>query len=518
MNKPLPTKLTRRFPLFLAMAAASCAAPGLPDTSSSSSTSVTDGDVVRIVSVASGKVLDIAGASPADGALVQQWSYAAGANQQWRLHRGTSGTYTIVSIASGACLDVAGASQDDGARLQQWSCAGQDNQRWDLRPAADGSVDIVSVASGKCVDLAGASADDGAFVQQWSCAGAANQRWRIETLTSPPPASGEQASLRSAAAGAGKWMGVALSAAYFGDTHYREVAGAEFDYATPENEMKWDATEPAPGQFTFEGGDAVVGFAAQHGMRVKGHTLVWHNQLPTWVSALPDPEAVRAAMNNHVTALVSHYRGKVAAWDVVNEAIDDAPAHLIRDDVFHHALGDGYIADAFRLAHQIDPDALLFYNDYGIEGLGGKADAMYALVKGLVEAGVPISGVGLQTHVRLGNDPSAAEIAANMHRIAALGLLVNVSELDVNVCGGAGTTEQRLAAQSTRAHDIVAACMSEPRCPSITLWGVADSQSWLNAAAPCAADQPGQPWGLAFDDTYARKPAWRGIVDALTGR
>ncbi len=509
---------TTRLPLALAVTAAGCAVSGLPETTGSSSTSVSDGAVVRFVSVASGKVLDVAGASADDGALVQQWSYASGANQQWRLHLEPSGAYTIANVASGRCLDVAGLSMGDGARIQQWSCASQDNQRWDLRQAGDGSVDIVSVSSGKCVDLAGASADDGAFVQQWSCVGAANQRWRVESVTSPPPSGGAQESLRSAAAGAGKWIGVALSPSHFGDTRYREVASGEFDYATPENEMKWDATEPAQGQFTFEGGDAVVDFAAQHGMHVKGHTLVWHNQLPAWVSALPNADAVRAAMTNHVTALVSHYRGKVAAWDVVNEAIDDSPDHPIRDDVFHRALGDAYIADAFRLAHQIDPGALLFYNDYGIEGLGGKADAMYALVKGLVEAGVPISGVGLQTHVRLGDDPSAADIAANMHRIAALGLLVNVSELDVNVCGGAGTKDDRLAAQSKRAHDIVAACMSEPRCPSVTLWGLADSQSWLNAAAPCSADQPGEPWGLAFDDAYARKPTWRGIADALMGR
>jgi endo-1,4-beta-xylanase len=472
---------------------------------------------VALVSAASGKALDVAGGSTADGALVQQWTDAGGANQRWSFVPAPGG-YEVVGAGSGKCLDVAGASGDDGAPLQQWTCAGGLNQIWTLRATVGGAFALVSAATGKCADVAGASVADGARLQQWGCSGGANQAFVVRAAAaSPPPPPSPGGTLRAAAAAAGKWIGVALTTSRLGDATYEATAGSEFGYVTPENEMKWDATEPSPGQLDFGGGDAVVRFAAAHGQKVKGHTLVWHNQLPSWVAALTDPAAVRTAMLGHVRALVTHYRGQVAAWDVVNEAIDDAPSHAIRDDVFHRALGDGYIAEAFRAAHDADPDALLFYNDYGIEGLDGKANAMYALVKGLVAAGVPIAGVGLQTHIGVNDGPSAGDIAANMHRLAALGLLVNVSELDVNVCAG-GDSLSRSNAQRQRMHDVVAACMSEPRCPSVTLWGISDRDSWLNGFAPCTPQQGGTPAGLLFDDAYARKSAWQGVADALGGR
>jgi endo-1,4-beta-xylanase len=330
--------------------------------------------------------------------------------------------------------------------------------------------------------------------------------------------SGAVASLRVAAEQAGKYIATALTPTHFSEAAYMTTAAREFDGVTPENEMKWSATEPNQGQFSFGGGDSVVTFAQQNGMKVKGHTLVWHSQLPAWVTALTGADAVRAAMTNHITTVATHYKGKVFAWDVVNEAIDDANGNAIRNDVFNQNLGTGYIAEAFTIAHQADPDALLFYNDFGTEGIGGKADAAYNLVKGLVAQGVPISGIGLQMHVQGTGSPSAADIATNMHRLAALGLMVNVSEMDVDVCGVSGAQTAKFAAESTRMHDIVAACMSEPRCIGVTLWGVTDKFSWLNSFSPCATGQTGSPWGLVFDDGYQRKPAWKGIVDAFGRR
>ncbi len=482
---------------------------------------------VALVSVRSGKVLDVVGARPDDGATIQQWSDAGASNQRWTLVPAGGGAYAIVGANGGKCLDVEGGSAADGVRLLQWSCSGGAsagaNQRWTLRSMGGGAYAIVSSGSGKCVDVAGASTDNGAALQQWRCSGGDNQAFVLRgggaaTPAPPPSPATSDASLRAAAAASGKWIGVAVSASRLGDARYTSTAASEFDYVTPENEMKWDATEPQPGQFDFGGGDAVARFAAGHGMRVKGHALVWHNQLPAWAEALTDPAAVRAAMGRHVSTVASHYRGQVAAWDVVNEAIDDAPSHGIRDDVFHRAMGDGYIAEAFRIAHEADPGALLFYNDYGIEGLDGKADAMYALVKRLVEAGVPIAGVGLQTHIGVNDGASTSDIKANMRRIGALGLLVNVSELDVSVCAVRGGPAAKLAAQRTRMHDVMAACMAEPQCPSVTLWGVADRDSWLNTFAPCAGGDEGSPWPLLFDDGFARKPAWQGVVDALRGR
>ena len=166
----------------LAAAACACSTEAAPEPSSASRGEVDAASVVRIVSVQSGKVLDVAGGSSADGALVQQWGYAGGDNQKWRMHDTGSGVFALVNVRSGKCLDVTALSHDDGARIEQWSCNGGENQAFTLRPAGDGSFDLVGAGSGKCVDVAGASGDDGAFVQQWGCVGAANQRWRIENV------------------------------------------------------------------------------------------------------------------------------------------------------------------------------------------------------------------------------------------------------------------------------------------------------------------------------------------------
>jgi endo-1,4-beta-xylanase len=218
---------------------------------------------------------------------------------------------------------------------------------------------------------------------------------------------------------AGKLIGAAISAGHLNDMSYANVAGTEFDYVTPENEMKWESTEATQNTFRFDGGDQIVKFAESHQMKVKGHTLVWHNQLPGWMQGMTGAAAVRAAMLNHITKVVQHFKGHLIAWDVVNEAIDGANQ---RADVFSQQIGPTYIAEAFRAAHDADSDALLFYNDYGAEGGGTKADAIYNMVKGLVADGVPISGVGLQMHIGINGYPSPTDLAANIKRYVDLGL------------------------------------------------------------------------------------------------
>jgi endo-1,4-beta-xylanase len=319
-----------------------------------------------------------------------------------------------------------------------------------------------------------------------------------------------------AAEKAGRLMGAALGTYHLDDVTYGAVAAAEFNYLTPENEMKWSITEPSPNDFKFEGGDALVAFAEANQMRVKGHCLVWYSQLPNWVKELDNPEAVRGAMSHHIQQVAGHFKGKLLAWDVVNEAIDDGNGNALRDSVFLQQLGPSYIDEAFRLAREADPSALLFYNDYGTEGLGGKSDAAYALVKRLVESGVPIDGVGLQMHIGVGY-PSANEIEANIRRLGALGLVVNISELDVNLCGVAGDQAQKLEVQRQRYREVIAACLAVPQCDAITIWGVTDKYSWLNRFMPCSSAEEA-PQGLPWDDAYARKPAWKGIVEALLGK
>jgi endo-1,4-beta-xylanase len=329
---------------------------------------------------------------------------------------------------------------------------------------------------------------------------------RIDAAASDGPidAGRAMATLKSAAAHSGRLIGAALGASHLSEAAYAATAAA-FDFVTPENEMKWDATEPTQNVFTFAGGDAVVAFAQQNGMKVKGHTLVWHSQLPPWVSAITDPTALHEAMINHVTQVASHYRGQVIAWDVVNEAVADG-GQSFRNSTFYQYLGAGYIDDAFNAAHAADPGALLFYNDYGAEGGGAKSDYVYNMVKGMLARGVPIKGIGLQMHTGPADtSPSAAQVAANMQRLEALGLNVVISEMDVQIC------TSNAATQRIRFHDIVAVCVAEPLCLAVTVWGVSDKYSWLNGAG-CATPQP-----LLFDDSYSSKPAYTGALEAFLG-
>jgi endo-1,4-beta-xylanase len=316
----------------------------------------------------------------------------------------------------------------------------------------------------------------------------------------PPPTL-----LKTVAARTGRVIGAALSATHLPDLLYAGTAAVHLSSATPENEMKWDATEPTRNVFTFERGDTIVAFADQYGMQVRGHTLVWHSQLPSWVSSIQDGTDMRAAMINHITQVALHYRGKVVAWDVVNEAVADN-GQALRATPFAQWIGARYIDDAFIAARAADPDARLYYNDYGAEGRNAKSDYVYNMVQGMLARGVPIDGVGLQMHTGSADaSPSAADVAFNMERLAALGLDIVISEMDVQICAA------DLDAQSRRFHDIVARCVAQPRCKAVTVWGVPDKYSWRNGQT-CASPRP-----LLFNDDYTPKPAYAGVVDAFLG-
>jgi endo-1,4-beta-xylanase len=319
------------------------------------------------------------------------------------------------------------------------------------------------------------------------------------------------ATLKEAGSCTERLVGVALSAAHLAEGPYAEAA-LEFNYVTPENEMKWDVTEPTQNGFTFELGDQIVDFAVQNGMKVKGHALVWHNQLPQWLTSMTNADQIRSAMINHIQGVMEYYRGKVIAWDVVNEAFDDDGS--LRDSIFSRYLGDSFIEAAFRAASEADPDVKLYYNDYDIESAYDKADSAYELVRDFVERGVPIDGVGMQMHTRTTDeDPPLPEFEANLQRIVDLGLEVVLSEMDVRLCAD-GTFEQ----QRTRYHDLIEVCMNEPKCTAITIWGITDQYSFLNERTDlqCAGTEPPRP--LLWDDDYDEKPAYTGVMDALLGR
>lgn len=321
----------------------------------------------------------------------------------------------------------------------------------------------------------------------------------------PGPAWDEAAPLRSAAASSHKLVGAAVFSSGFAEPVYTAAAARHFDDLTAEWEMKWDPIEKTRGALDFSGGDAIVRFAEANGMSVKGHALIWHQALPAWVESLSAPE-LRVAFEDHLRDVAGHYRGRVRAWDVVNEAIDDG-SYGLRNTVFLRGLGSDYIAEAFRLARQADPEAELIYNDYSAEGMGGKSDAVYALVKGLKQRGVPIGGVGLQMHISAADFPPVAEIAANLRRLGALGLKVNISEMDVRISALPGDLAAREQRQRQVYHDVVAVCVAEPACESVTFWGFTDAHTWVDSFF--GPDDP-----LLFDERYYAKPAFSGVQDA----
>jgi endo-1,4-beta-xylanase len=316
--------------------------------------------------------------------------------------------------------------------------------------------------------------------------------------------------LKDAGSCSNRLIGVALSKAHLADPQYA-AAALEFNYVTPENEMKWDVTEPQQGNFTFQDGDAIVDFAAARGMKVKGHTLVWHNQLPDWLTSL-SASALRTAMTDHIAGVMEHYKGKVIAWDVVNEAFEEDGQ--LRSSIWSQKLGATFIDDAFKAARAADPTVKLYYNDYDIESDYPKADSVYEMVKSMKERGIPIDGVGMQMHTRTTDeDPPVPEFIANLERLLALGVEVVLSEMDVRYCDN-GTDEQ----QKKRFHDIVAACVARPGCGAITIWGITDQHSFLNDRTDLQCAGPLPPRPLLWNDEYQKKPSFDGVMDALLGK
>lgn len=333
------------------------------------------------------------------------------------------------------------------------------------------------------------------------------------------PASSEESdprALRKAALSSQRKLGVAVATWFMSDPKYSAVVAHEFDSLTAENEMKWYAIEPSPGTFTFDAGDRLVEFAEKHGMRVRGHTLVWHNQLADWVKGLKGEE-LKKAMLRHVRETALRWKGRIAQWDVVNEAVDDSGK--LRANSPFTSLGPSYLADAFRAAHAADPAAELYYNDYDIEAFDSKKTlGAYELVKGLKESGVPIHGIGFQMHVDPRNWPSSEEMQRNFERFAALGLSIELTEIDVPLGEIPGNREEKLAKQSDYARGVVRACLAVPACKGMTFWGLTDEHSWLSTSewGPMKGRGPHLP--LLFDETYQKKPVYDGVLRALEGR
>jgi len=285
---------------------------------------------------------------------------------------------------------------------------------------------------------------------------------------------------------------------------YRELIAAQFQSVTPENEMKWYLLQPEQGRFTFEAADRVVKEALDAGQTVRGHSLVFHGQLPLWVGKLGRRE-LEGAMRAHIAEVMRHYAGRVGVWDVVNEALLDDGG--LRPSPFLKRLGSGYIGEAFGLARKADPKAKLYINEIGAEGINAKSNRLYRLVRDLKSQGAPIDGVGFQTHFNLGGVPDG--FVDNMRRFEALGLEIALTEADVGL--PVPPTTEQLEAQSQVYARIVESCLAVKACKSLTFWGFTDGRSWIPET------QPGMGAATLLDEQLRPKPAFAAVQRALSG-
>jgi endo-1,4-beta-xylanase len=329
-------------------------------------------------------------------------------------------------------------------------------------------------------------------------------------------------SLREYADRAGVLVGTAVDPVLFGEQEYASTLAREFNMVEPENAMKWGTIRRTPDSFDFGPGDRVVSFARAHGMKVRGHCLVWGKYNPAWLARGNfTPEQLAKLMREHITTVARHYAGQVFAWDVVNEAFDarGGMEHSIWYDspgVGLKGKGTAYIEQAFRWAREADPKALLFYNDYDAEGLNAKSEAIYAMVKDFKSRGVPVDGVGLQMHVFDLSAKGLEGLEANIARLTALGLQVHVTEMDVGLplaAGGRLADERDLKKQADIYRFAAAACLRQPGCTAFQTWGFTDKYTWIPGYTKGAKGAP-----LPFDRAYAAKPAYRALLEVFRQR
>lgn len=300
-----------------------------------------------------------------------------------------------------------------------------------------------------------------------------------------------------------------------------ELLQHHFNSVTAENVMKFESLQPEEGRYAFADADRLVEFALANDMGVRGHTLVWHNQTPPWVfesqdGGAVDRETLLARMQAHIETVVTRYKGRVYAWDVVNEAVSDKSGELLRPSHWLDIAGEDFIGKAFEYAHAADPKALLFYNDYN-ESVPEKREKIYSLVRSLLDKGVPIHGVGLQAHWNL-EDPSLDEIRQAIERYASLGLKLHITELDVSVfrfedrrTDLTSPPEAMLARQAERYRQFFRLFREYSRhIDSVTFWGAADDYTWLDHFPVHGRKN----WPFLFDEQHRPKASFWSVLES----
>lgn len=289
---------------------------------------------------------------------------------------------------------------------------------------------------------------------------------------------------------------------------YRNVVLKEMNSLTAENAMKMPYLSEGRGEYHWGEADSLVQFAQENGLRIHGHTLVWHNSVPQWMKNYEtDREGWKRIMQEYIQAVVTHWKGKVTSWDVVNEAVGDDGK--LKPGFWLDKIGPDFIELAFKYAHEADPDALLFYNDYGHEYSEKRLEGINRLLVELKEKGIPVHGTGLQMHTSINRKPG--DLRNAVLKSAQTGLLVHISELDIALNREKNRnmviTDSILQVQCRMYEEVAQAMADIPAAQryGITLWGVGDNDSFMHSP-----DYPEQP--LPFDSIYCRKLAYQGLL------
>lgn len=298
-----------------------------------------------------------------------------------------------------------------------------------------------------------------------------------------------------------------------------------FNSVTAENAMKMTSLQPKEGVFNWAAADSIVEFAVKHKIKVRGHTLCWHNQTPDWMFVGPNGAQVSKALllqrlKAHIKAVVSRYKGKVYVWDVVNEAIDDNPNNYLRRSKWYDIAGEDYIAKAFEYAHEADPKAQLFYNDYNVERPDKMANVL-RLVKSLKDKGVPIHGIGMQSHWSI-FEPEKLALATAIEQYAAMGLKIHITELDISVYPWEPKERKKRPDEATvftpemeqkqvDQYNMVFAVFRKYRkvIGSVTFWNISDRYTWLDYFPVSGRKN----YPLLFDQNLQPKKAYWKIVN-----